>query len=84
MAELVAKLEQEPAAAQQPPPPAAEPEDQAEEDDEEMAVDQEEDAHKHIDEMDAPTCREHLRSCGLQVPAPGDVDDDDEAPVLRD
>ncbi|CAK0846510.1 unnamed protein product, partial [Prorocentrum cordatum] len=59
-------------------------ETEAEEDVEEMAVDQEGEAHKHIDEMDAPTCREHLRSCGLEVPAPGDVDDDDEAPVLRD
>ncbi|CAK0871605.1 unnamed protein product, partial [Prorocentrum cordatum] len=84
MAEMVAKLEQEPTEANQPPPPAAEPAEQTAEEAEEMAVDQEEEAHKHIDEMDAPTCREHLRSCGLEVPAPGDVDDDDDAPVLRD
>eukprot|EP00959_Pyramimonas_sp_CCMP1952_P069534 1451378-Pyramimonas_sp.AAC.1 len=82
MAEMVAKLEQEPTEANQPPPPAAEPAEQTAEEAEEMAVDQEEEAHKHIDEMDAPTCREHLRSCGLEVPAPGDVDDDDDAPVL--
>eukprot|EP00959_Pyramimonas_sp_CCMP1952_P176030 3678710-Pyramimonas_sp.AAC.1 len=89
MAEMVTRLEQEPSAtappseAARPAAPAQEPpRDKAEAS--HMDVDDNEATSKHIDEMDATTCREHLKECGVDVPAPGDMESEDDAPALRD
>eukprot|EP00959_Pyramimonas_sp_CCMP1952_P031466 659831-Pyramimonas_sp.AAC.1 len=91
MAEMATRLEQEPLATV-PPSEAACPAEPAQEPPEceadasqmEMDVDDYETTSKHIDDMDASTCREHLKECGVDVPVPGDVESEDDAPALRD
>ena len=52
-------------APQEPPPAAPEP-----------AMQVDETAEGQVDELDAATCRQHLKSCGIEVPVPTEGEDD--------
>ena len=47
----------------------------------EAAMQVDETAQGSVDELDAATCRQHLRSCGIEVPVPSEGVDDDPAPL---
>ena len=82
MAAAMGKLKQVAADAEPPPRPPEPEAPQAEEGGGGMQVDAETEAadeaktYQNVDGLDAATCREHLKSCGINHPVPTEGEDD--------